>query len=206
MPVSLKHFVKPNDPILSLVAKPILDQEFKDGSLKNVLDKLLIVAYGEQKDANKPLLVGLAAPQIGISTRIILVDVLADGKGRVGNLKIYVNPEIIWHSHQKSEWYEGCYSTAQVCGIVSRPDEVKITAKNDRGEDINETHSGYSARIFQHEIDHLNGKEFVTHISDDAKLHWVENEEFPQYRNQEGWRNWPHKCPRKKWEEIKGLS
>jgi len=70
---------------------------------------------------------------------------------------------------------------------------------------VEEEYSGYTARIFQHEVDHLDGKEFTTYITDDKKLHWVEEEEFPAYRNQEGWRHWPHKCPRQKWERIKGI-
>lgn len=80
-----------------------------------------------------------------------------------------------------------------------------MRAYGERGEKIIEKHSGYVARIFQHEIDHLDGKVFVTHIHDDSKLHWVEKEQFPEYRNNEAWRNWQVKCPRKKWEEIKGI-
>jgi len=133
------------------------------------------------------------------------VDVVADGHGKVGDLRIYINPMIIWKSIKETEWYEGCYSTNRVCGIVSRPAKIKIKAYTTEGKSVKETHEGYIARIFQHEIDHLNGKEFVSHITDDEKLHWVEENEFPQYRDHEGWRNWPVNCPREKWEKIKGI-
>ncbi len=201
--IPLDAFVPPHSPILIQVAEPIDLKEIGSQTLNDNIDKMLKVAFGEQQDGGKPLLVGLAAPQIGISKRIILVDVIADGKGKVGDLRLYINPEIIWASEEQNEWYEGCFSTSRVCGIVSRPTRIKIRAYTRDGTVVEEEYVGYTARIFQHEIDHLNGKEFVTHISKDENIHWVEKDEFPQYRNQEGWRDWPHKCSREKWERIK---
>lgn len=200
-----EKFVRPDDCILIQVAEKIKPEEIKSPKIEALIERMLNVAYGEQVDRNKPLLVGLAAPQIGISKRIILVDVAARGKGNVGNLRVYINPEIVWESDDEVEWYEGCYSTDRVCGIVSRPNSIKLRALTRDGQPIEEDHEGYTARIFQHEIDHLNGTEFVSHITDDNKLHWVEEDEFPEYRNNEGWRNWPKKCPREKWEKIKGI-
>ena len=204
--LKLDKFVAPNDPVLNLVAKAILSAEISSSSVQNSINEMFEVAYGEQKDATKPLLVGLAAPQIGISKRIILVDVNADGKGKVGDLRLYINPEIIWSSDETGEWYEGCFSTDCVCGVVSRPLEIKIKAYSKDGALLTEEYSGYTARIFQHEIDHLNGREFTTHITDDSKLHWVEKKEFPLYRDQGKWKDWPVKCSRAKWKQIKGLN
>ena len=200
-----EKFVSPDNPVLVQIAQPIAKEKINSPETKEIIEKMLNIAYGEQQDRNRPLLVGLAAPQIGISKRIILVDVAADGKGSVGDLRVYINPEIIWKSEEKNEWYEGCFSTSRVCGIVSRPTSIRIKAFTQNGKEVEEEHTGYTARIFQHEIDHLNGIEFVSHITDDNKLHWVEKEEFPQYRNQEAWRDWPRKCPREKWERIKGI-
>src|SRR3989344_7392700 len=201
----LEKFVRPDDPVLVEIAEAVPTSEITSKGTKDLLDRMLGVALGEQGDKNKPLLVGLAAPQIGISKRIILVDVAARGKGNVGDLRVYINPEIVWRSDDEVEWYEGCYSTDRVCGIVLRPNAIKLRGLTRDGESIEEDYEGYTARIFQHEIDHLNGIEFVTHITDDDKLHWVEEDEFPEYRNNEGWRNWPKKCPRGKWEKIKGI-
>lgn len=195
-------FVAPNDPILVKTAEEIPVDQITSQETKAIIQKMLNVGLGEQGDPTKPLLVGLAAPQIGISKRIILVDVSARGKGNVGDLRVFINPEITWSSKETNEWYEGCYSTDRVCGIVERPTRVKVKAYNQDGQLIENEYGGYTARIFQHEIDHLNGKEFVSHITDDNKLHWVEEDEFPEYRNNEGWRNWPKKCPREKWENI----
>lgn len=200
-----KNFVKPNDSILLKTAEKIPVDAITTSETQEVIKKILRVAFGEQLDSSKPLLVGLAAPQVGISKRVILVDVAARGKGNVGKLKIYINPEITWRSTEENDWYEGCFSTDRVCGVVSRPTKIRLTAYNEKGEKLEEEHEGYTARIFQHEIDHLNGKEFTTHISDDSKLHWVEEAEFPAYRNNEAWRNWPKKCPWEKWHNIKGI-
>ena len=201
-----EKFVKPNDSILVQITEEIRPEEIKSPEIEAIIERMLNAAYGKQVDRAKPLLVGLAAPQIGIPKRVILIDVSARGKGNVGDLRVYINPEIVWKSEEESEWYEGCYSTDRVCGIVSRPNSIKVKALTRDGQPIEEKHEGYTARIFQHEIDHLNGIEFVSYITDDNKLHWVEEDEFPEYRNNEGWRNWPEKCPRDKWEKIKGIS
>lgn len=199
------NFVKPNDPVLIKKAAQVPLDKITSDEIKVDIEQMLKVAFGEQTDRQKPLLVGLAAPQVGISKRIILVDLKASGVGQIGDLRVYINPEITWSSAETNDWYEGCYSTSHVCGIVKRPTQIKIKAFNQAGQEIEEAYEGYTARIFQHEIDHLNGIEFVTHITDDQNLHWVEDDQFPEYRNNEGWRNWKIKCSREKWAEIKGI-
>lgn len=196
-------FVPPNHPILVRKAEKVPPSKIGNKQIQKIIEKMLKIGYGEQKDRKKPVLVGLAAPQVGISKRIILVDTGADGRGGASQLRVYINPEITWKSKQKSEWYEGCFSTDRACGIVSRPTKIKVRAYDTEGNVVEEEHKGYVARIFQHEIDHLNGIEFVQHIKDADNLHWVEEDEFPLYRDKEGWRNWPKKCPREKWMEIK---
>ncbi len=204
--VQLDRFVPPHDPVLAQIAEPVKLDDLKlkvSADIQKCINEMFQVAYGEQNDKRRPLLVGLAAPQIGISKRIILVDLSADGAGSVGDLRLYINPEITWRSEEQNEWYEGCFSTSRVCGIVSRPSRIRIRAYTKAGDIIEEDYSGYTARIFQHEIDHLDGKEFVTHITDDEKLHWVEKEEMPEYRKAAAWRNWPRSCSREKWLRIK---
>jgi peptide deformylase len=205
MPTQRPGFAAPSDPILTKTAVPIPVTDITGPETKKDTEYMLDKAYGQQKDRSKPVLVGLAAPQVGISKRIILVDIGADGRGGVSNLQTYINPEITFSSLDESEWYEGCYSTDHVCGIVSRPNDIIIESYGPDGKKKEEKFSGYVARIFQHEVDHLNGKDFTTHITDDNNLHWVEEDQFPAYRNNEAWRTWPHKCPREKWNRIKGI-
>lgn len=196
-------FLKPSDPLLVKIAEELPKSQIPSQKTKKIIEKMLKMAFGEQKDKDKPVMVGLAAPQIGISKRIILVDIAANGKGKIGDLKIFINPEIIWQSKKMVAWYEGCFSTSRVCGIVSRPASIKVKAYTADGEITVEKHKDYVARIFQHEIDHLNGKVFVDFIKDPDKLHWVRESEFPLYRNKEAWRNWPKKCSFEKWQRIK---
>ena len=203
MPNSSLKFVTPSDPVLSKIATEIPVDEINSDLIQDDIEKMLKVAYGEQSSRKKPVLVGLAAPQVGISKRIILVDLGADGHGGVANLQVFINPQITYFSEETNEWYEGCFSTDRVCGIVTRPHLIKVSALTREGTPIDGRFEGYVARIFQHEIDHLNGKEFTTHISDPDKLHWVEEDEFPSYRDREAWRNWKNKCTFEKWKEIK---
>lgn len=199
------YFVDPSDPILLAKAEEIPLDQIKSKEVQDTIETMLNIAYGEQEDRAKPILVGLAAPQVGVSKQIILVDVGSDGRGGVSDLRVYINPKITNRAKEKEEWYECCFSTDAVCGIITRPLAVTIEAFNREGKPITEEYRGYVARIFQHEIDHLNGREFTYYVKDDNNLHWVEDYEFPIYRDKEGWRNWSKKCSREKWEKIKGI-
>lgn len=198
------HFVDCKDPILDDVARPLSLQEIHDPAMQRLFDAMMALAKGEQGDQRKHVLVGLAAPQIGKSLRVILVDVTADGKGGVSEPKLYINPEILETSEETEEWYEGCYSTGDVKGIVRRPSRVKIQALDRDGSTVVETHTGYVARIFQHEIDHLNGIRFPDRVSDEERLHIVKTHEMPAYRNQLGWRTWKATIPKKGWKDHTG--
>lgn len=199
----MSHFLAPGDLLLTKISEVIKLTEISSVKVEAIIKKMLNTAYGEQKDRSKPVLVGLAAPQIGILKRIILVDIAANGRGEVGDLRIYINPEIVWKSKEEGEWYEGCYSTGNVCGIVSRSAVIKIQSLNEKGQPVLEKHTGYTARIFQHEIDHLNGIRFPDLIYNPSKLHWVKKEEFPLYRDKQAWKNWTKTCSFETWQSMK---
>lgn len=91
-------FLKPNDLLLRKIAE---EADPDSPETQKIIRTMFKVAKGEQKGKKKPIMVGLAAPQIGIPKRIILVDIAADGKGKVGDLKVYINPEITWQSKRK---------------------------------------------------------------------------------------------------------
>jgi peptide deformylase len=196
------HFVRCDDPILETSSRPLRPEEIKESKIQRLCDEMLAFARGEQKELQKSVLVGLAAPQIGKNLRIILVDIQADGKGSVSELRVYINPEIVASSEEREEWYEGCYSTGKVKGIVSRPKKITVKAFTREGIEVQETFSGYVARIFQHEIDHLNGIRFPDRLSDIKALHLVQPDEMHAYRNQEHWRNWHATIPRESWKHY----
>jgi peptide deformylase len=193
------QFIDFNDPILDSPARPLSPVEIKSPEMQKLFDALLSFAKGEQGDLQKHVLVGLAAPQVGIGLQVILVDTEANGKGKVAHLRLYINPKITAFSQETESWYEGCYSTGNVKGVVERPSQVTVEALDREGNKIIETHQGYVARIFQHEIDHLNGVRFPDRMGDHQLLHIVKAEEMPLYRNGEGWRTWKHSIPKAHW-------
>ncbi len=109
--------------------------------------------------------VGLAAAQVGIKERLIVVDVGEDEEsGRVPKLYKLVNPEII-ESSGKIEYEEGCLSIPGPKEVVKRPGEVIVEALDENGKKITIEAEGLLAVCLQHEIDHLNGVLFIDHLS-----------------------------------------
>lgn len=94
--------------------------------------------------------VGLAAPQVGVLRRCVVIDI---GEGLVK----LINPEIVEKSEEIIESMEGCLSVPEHVGIVKRPAKVTVKAKNEKGEDITIEGEGFFAKALCHEIDHLNG-------------------------------------------------
>lgn len=111
--------------------------------------------------------VGLAAPQVGVLKRIVVIDV---GEGPI----VLINPEIIETSGEQSG-EEGCLSVPGKSGLVTRPDYVKVRALNEDMEEIELEGEGLLARAFCHEIDHLDGRMYVDLV--EGELHDVNYEE-----------------------------
>ena len=98
--------------------------------------------------------VGLAAPQVGILRRIVVIEV------EEGNLIELINPKIIAYAGEQ-EGTEGCLSVPNKWGTVKRPMHVTVRALNRHGEEFEITGSGFLARAFCHELDHLDGKLYI---------------------------------------------
>lgn len=195
-------FTEPGNPLLRGSVAEVPVHEISSEEVQSIIDQMIEIAGGERTDAEKRVMVGLAAPQIGICKRIILVDTGANEKRELGELKAYINPKIIWSSSEHEEGKEGCYSVdSRVVGIVSRAVQVKITAFDRQGNFITEEFSGFPARIVQHEVDHLDGIRFPDHVGQQGCLHWVEEGKFPEYR--ENWQRWPAQCSWDAWLAMK---
>ena len=135
------------DPVLIKKAIPVQNI---DGKVKMVVDRMAELMY-----ANKGI--GLAAPQLGISRQIIVVDI---GQG----LKALINPEII-EGNGGSILEEGCLSLPNIEVPVKRKEKVLIRGWNLRGKEVSLELFGFLGRVYQHEIDHLNGILIIHHIS-----------------------------------------
>jgi peptide deformylase len=108
--------------------------------------------------------IGLAAPQVGQTIRLIIVDTEWTAEDAEQNPLVLVNPEIVEHSGQIT-WTEGCLSVPDFEADVSRASHVKLRASNLEGEDLEIDAAELQAVCFQHEIDHLDGVLFIDRIS-----------------------------------------
>jgi peptide deformylase len=198
--------VAPNDPILLKVAEQVLLEQIDSKDIQQVITSLYEAARGQRKgnrsNKKRRMLVGLAAPQIQKSLRIVLIDTGIDlARKHPGKLECFINPEIVWRSRETAEGREGCFSAGPVWGLVRRPIAIKIRAMDISGKPIERILEGFTARIAQHEIDHLDGIRFPDRIKTDRKRHWVHAEEIALYPKQI--KHWPRLCSKERWNQLK---
>ncbi|WP_119839448.1 peptide deformylase [Pseudooceanicola algae] len=141
------------DPRLKKLATPVADL---DDGLRILADDMLETMY----DAPG---IGLAAPQIGILQRLIVLDCVKE-EGETPSPLIMFNPEIIAASDETSVYEEGCLSIPEQYGEVTRPAEVTARWIDRDGTERQDTFTGLWSTCVQHEIDHLNGKLFIDYL------------------------------------------
>jgi peptide deformylase len=144
--------VKYPAPVLSRPAEPVT--EFDD-DLRKLIADMFETTYAEQG-------VGLAAPQVGVSKRIVTIDV-SMGKVPEDRL-VLINPEIIW-SEGRVYSEEGCLSFPDIREKVVRAAKVRIRAQDEHGKWFERDGEDLLARCFQHEIDHVDGMLFIFRMS-----------------------------------------
>ncbi len=148
----MKIIVAP-DSRLNQVSKKV---EVVDSEIISILNQMLECMYKNNG-------IGLAAPQVGILKRLVVVD-CSDKNNDKKPLKL-INPEIIQFSSEISEFEEGCLSLPTQYAKVKRPAEIIVKFQNIKGVLCEESFSGIEATCIQHEVDHLDGKLFVDHVS-----------------------------------------
>lgn len=139
------------DPRLHKIAKPV---ERVDERIKKIVADMADTMY----DAPG---VGLAATQVDIHERIVVIDVSDDQN----ELMVFINPEIIWSSSETKSWREGCLSVPEFYDEVERPAEIRVKALDIDGKEFELKADGLLAVCLQHELDHLQGKVFVEYLS-----------------------------------------
>jgi peptide deformylase len=151
--MSIKPLIILPDPLLRQVSKPV---ERVDGDLRKLADDMLETMY----DAPG---IGLAAIQIGEPLRMLVIDLAKEGEPPAPH--VFINPEILGSSDQRSVYEEGCLSIPDYYAEVERPASVRVKYL-DRDAKLPEMQAeGLMATCLQHEIDHLNGVLFIDHIS-----------------------------------------
>jgi peptide deformylase len=150
--MAVREIVTLPDPILRRKARKVSDF---GAELQGLIDDMV-------ETMREAPGVGLAAPQVNVSTRVIVVE-FGDEEDEDVPAKLYVvvNPEITRQSKEVIIGVEACLSIPEVAGDVERPLAVTIKGQNRRGQPLKLKAKGWLARIFQHEIDHLNGVLFV---------------------------------------------
>lgn len=152
--MSILPIITAPDPRLKLKAKPV---KAVDDEIRRLMDDMLETMYLAPG-------IGLAAPQVGVLKRVLVVDVAGEGE-KPAPLKM-ANPEILWRSEELATYSEGCLSLPEHYADVSRPAEIKVRYLDGENE-IRELHAkGLLATVIQHEMDHLEGKVFVERLSE----------------------------------------
>jgi peptide deformylase len=149
--VALLSIIEYPDPRLATVAKPVTVFDERLRRLAADMAETMYEAPG----------VGLAATQVDVHERLIVVDV-SEAKD---DLRVFVNPEIVWASEEQIECEEGCLSVPGVYDAVTRPARVRVRAQDTRGDAFELDCEGLLAVCVQHEMDHLRGKVFVEYLS-----------------------------------------
>jgi peptide deformylase len=141
------------DPRLKAKAKPV-DQV--DDRIVKLMDDMLETMYTAPG-------IGLAAPQVGVLERVLVVDIA--GKGEPPQPVRMVNPEIVWQSDGLATYNEGCLSFPDQYADVTRPAEARIRYIDENNQPQELDAKGLLATCVQHEIDHLEGVLFIDHLS-----------------------------------------
>jgi peptide deformylase len=140
------------DPRLKKVAAPVADPD-------DETEKLIAAMLETMYDAPG---VGLAAPQVGVLSRVLVMD-CADKEAEPEPMAL-INPEITWVSEEVNTHEEGCLSIPDIYGDVTRPKAVRVSFLDRAGAVREEEFDGLRATCVQHEIDHLNGKLFIDYL------------------------------------------
>jgi peptide deformylase len=151
--MTIKPLIILPDPLLRQVSKPV---ERVDSDLQRLADDMLDTMY----DAPG---IGLAAVQIGVPRRMLVIDVSREGEEK--QPLVVINPEIVTSSDERSVYEEGCLSIPDYYAEVERPATVSVKYLDRNGKEQMVEADSLLATCLQHEIDHLNGVLFIDHIS-----------------------------------------
>ncbi len=146
-----------NNPILEKAAAPVADAEYNTPELHNLIEDMFETMYASHG-------IGLAAPQIDIGKRITVIDVAGAEEGQEPQRIVLINPEVV-SKEGKQTGEEGCLSIPGFREPVSRAKKAVVRARNFKGETFEMAGEDLLARAFLHEIDHLNGILFISHLS-----------------------------------------
>ena len=150
---TIRPIVTVPDPRLKLISEPVAEVTDETRALMDDMLASMYAAHG----------LGLAAIQIGVPQRVIVMDLAKEGE--TPQPKYFVNPEILDPAETLAPYNEGCLSVPDVYDDVDRPETCRVRYLNYQGEEVVEACEGLYAVCIQHEMDHLNGIVFLDHLS-----------------------------------------
>jgi peptide deformylase len=155
--MALREILVAPDPRLKVKARKVVAF---DAELKTLLDDMVESMYAAKG-------IGLAAPQIGVALRAIVMDIAREGEDEDEDAapRKFVNPEIVWASDEEVPCEEGCLSVPGQYAEVTRPERVRVRYQDESGVRHEIDCDGLLAVCIQHEMDHLEGVLFVDHLS-----------------------------------------
>jgi peptide deformylase len=154
--------VQAGDPVLRTQSRPLTKEEISSPAIQQLIELMRDTMYEAPG-------VGLAAPQIGVSIQLAVIedraeylahlsaDEIAEHQRAAIPFHVIINPKLTFLDDSSAEFFEGCLSVAGFSAVVDRALNVRVECLNERGEEVTINAQGWYARILQHEIDHLNG-------------------------------------------------
>ena len=159
--MAIRPIFETPDPVLRQISRPV---ETFDPELKTLIADMFETMYAAPG-------IGLAAVQVGVPIRLLVIDLQEpedpdDPKSPVvKDPRVFINPEILWHSDHEVPYTEGCLSVPEQYAEVMRPDRIRARWRDSDGNNYEEEIDGLLAVCLQHEMDHLNGVLFIDHLS-----------------------------------------
>lgn len=162
--MAIRKIITEGDETLRKISKPVMDF---DDRLHSLLDDMRDTMYKDEG-------AGLAGVQVGVLKRVFVMDT---GHG----LRECINPEIVKEEGINKIKVEGCLSVPGKCGYVERPEKVWVTYHDRNGEKVSKKFTGFEAKCFCHELDHLNGILYI----DKATKMFKDRNEYGEYQKKE---------------------
>jgi len=165
--MAIRRIIRMGHPGLREVARPLKHEEIGSPDMTRLIADMVdtLHDYGG---------IGLAAPQIDELVRLAIIEI-PSGTTRYGDLmpmslSVFINPVITIANPETAGYWEGCLSVPGLRGFVERPQHVTVDYLNETGEEKTIELKGFSATVFQHEFDHLDGKLYIDRITDTRLL------------------------------------
>ncbi|HEY2773233.1 MAG TPA: peptide deformylase [Candidatus Binatia bacterium] len=160
------------NPLLRVVARDVEPDEIGSAALQALIEDMIDTMHHEQG-------IGLAAPQIGASIQVAVIEIDADSDRYPGQepfgLRVFLNPKITILDGEEQGFWEGCLSVPNLRGFVERPRRIRVSYLDLDGAVHAIEAEGFLATVFQHELDHLQGVLYVDRMRDLTKLATLED-------------------------------